>query len=53
MKDAGFSEDVEAAVPGKECRIDRLPYNVLENIMRLMNASPWKLKNPLDTVFSA
>ena len=37
---AGFSASGEAEAQQTECYLDRLPDNVLENIMRLMSAAP-------------
>ncbi len=39
-KDAGFSASGEVEAQERECYLDCLPDNVLENIIRLMSASP-------------
>ncbi len=39
-KDARFSASGEMEAQQRQCYLDRLPDNVLENIMRLMSASP-------------
>ncbi len=39
-KDAGFAASGEAEAQARRCYLDLLPDNVLENIIRLMSASP-------------
>ena len=39
-KGVGFSASGDMEAQQRECYLDRLPDNVLENIIRLMSASP-------------
>ncbi len=40
QKDVGLSASGNGEAQQRECYLDRLPYNVLENVIRLMSSSP-------------